>query len=281
MILNVQLAEKNMSDLFALTFFKNAFLMIFFLGLLYGLLSFFVVMRKMTFLGAGIAHTAFGGIALGIFLGIQPFYVSLIFCVIAALLIGKLIKYGNISYDSGIGIFFSFSMALGAILIALRKTYSFDLSGYLFGNILGITSWDLIMVFITFILFIPFILFFLNRILFMTFDERVATISGVKTETLDTILLVFLAGIVVVSIKAVGIILVSALVVLPASFGLLLSKDFRKVIYLGMIYAITMMIAGLFLSYYLDTPAGATMVVLASLFYFCGAAIKGIKVKYD
>lgn len=266
-----------MIELFSLHFFRNAFFMSFLLGILFGILSFFVVMRKMSFLGAGIAHTAFGGVALGILLGVNPFYTSLIFCIISAVLIGKLVRYGNISYDVSIGIFFSLSMALGALFIAIKKDYTFDLSGYLFGNILGVTGFDRLLAIIALILFIPFIIIFLQRILFMTFDEEVAIVSGVRTELLDTLLLIFLAGIIVVSIKIVGIILVAALAVLPASFGLLLSKDFRKVIIVGVLYTIIIMTGGLFLSYYLNTPPGATMVTAGTLTYFISLSIKNIR----
>jgi zinc transport system permease protein len=263
-----------MLELLSLTFFRNAFLMCVLLSILYGILSFFTVMRKMSFLGAGIAHTAFGGVALGILLGVNPFFTSLIFCVLAALLIGKLARYGNITFDTSIGIFFAFSMALGAFFIAIKKAYTFDLSGYLFGNILGVTLFDTIAVLIALGLFIPFILLFLHRILFMTFDAEVAVVSGVNTSLLDTLLLVFLAAIIVTSIKIVGIILISALVVLPASFGLLLSKNFRIVILAGILYAMIIMVGGLFLSYGLSTPPGATMVIGGTLIYFIALALK-------
>ena len=102
------------------------------------------------------------------------------------------------------------------------------------------------------------------------------TVSGVRTEILDSALLVFLAAIIVVSIKIVGIILVSALVVLPASFGLLISTDFRKVLAWGCVYSVAIMIGGLFLSYVLDTPAGATIVTAGTLVYFAVLALKKI-----
>lgn len=257
-----------MTSLFEMQFFQNAFLMSLMLGFLFGLLSFFVVMRKMAFLGAGIAHTAFGGIAIGIFLGIHPFYSSLVFCMVSALLINRLVRYGKISYDTGIGIFFSFSMALGALFIALKRAYTFDLSGYLFGNILGVSDTDIILTFIILMIFTPFIVSMFQKILFMTFDEKVAAVSGIRTQRLDTVLSVFLVAIIVVSIKIVGIILVSALVVLPASFGLLFFKNYRSVMVCSMIYTLLTMMSGLFLSYFLDFPTGATMVILGTLYYF-------------
>ncbi len=262
-----------MIGLFHLEFFRNAFIMGIVLGMLYGILSFFVVMRKMSFLGAGIAHTAFGGVALGVLIGVDPFLTSLAFCVASAILIGKLVRTGKISYDMGIGIFFAFSMALGAIFLAMKKGYAFDLMSYLFGNILGVTLGDVAIALGTLLLFSAFVLLFMKRILFMILDEEVAEVSGVRTGTLDTCLLVFLAGIIVISIKIVGIILVSALVVLPAGFGILVSRDYRRVIPAGMLFAVSVMGGGLVLSYYLDLPAGATIVTLGTLLYFVSLAV--------
>ncbi|MCJ7813491.1 metal ABC transporter permease [bacterium] len=266
-----------MIELFSMQFFRNAFIMSCLLSVLFGFFSFFIVMRRMSFLGAGIAHTAFGGVALGILLGIDPFYSSLVFCVVSAILIGRLTQAGHVSYDTGIGIFFSFSMALGALFIALRKAYTFDLSGYLFGNILGVTNFDQVLVFITVLICVPIMLGYLHKILFLTFDEKVAAVSGVPIQMLDTLLLIFLAIIIVISIKIVGIILVSALIVLPASFGLLLSKDYRTVMKSAIGYSLAIMLGGLALSYYLNLPTGATIVILGTIVYFITLIVSKIK----
>lgn len=256
-----------MTELLSLEFFRNAVVTGIILSLLYGIISFFVVMRKMAFLGAGIAHAAFGGVALGVFLGTSPFWTSLAFSVAVALVIVRMSRTGSVSIDTGIGIFFSFSMAMGAILIALKKDYSFDLAGYLFGNILGIQVQDTLLTLGVALIFLPFVIVFLNRLIFLSFDEEVARISGVNTALLDTLLLIFLAMIIVVSIKVVGIILVSALVVLPASVGLLLSRNYRFVLVAGILYTFIIIQGGLYLSYVLDTPAGATIVTLGTVLY--------------
>lgn len=257
-----------MNGIFALQFFRNAFLISFLLSIVFSLLSFFVVMRRMAFLGAGIAHTAFGGIALGILLGFHPFMVSVFFCLASALLIGKLVRHGNIGYDTGIGILFSFSMALGALFIALKGAYTFDLTGYLFGNILSVSSADLILTLVFSCLFLPTMIVTLPKILLLTFDEDIASVSGIDTDFLDTLILVFLALLIVISIKIVGIILVSALVVLPASFGMAVSRRTQWVLLFGTLFTLISMIGGLFLSYALDLPTGATMVVLGTAVYF-------------
>ncbi len=266
-----------MIELFAMDFFRNAFLACILLSALFGVLSFFVVTRKMAFIGAGVAHTAFGGVAVGIFLGIHPFWTALLFCVLSAIVIAKLSRRGKLSADVGIGIFFAFSMALGMLLIRIKKAYTFDLQGYLFGNILAVNATDLLMTAAILVFVIPFIVLFIHRILFMTFDEEVAVASGIRTEHIDTALFVMLAAIIVISMKIVGIILVSALVVLPASFGLVLTKNFRVVIALGTVYTLGVMCGGLVLSYYLDTPPGATMVVLGTGVYLAFLFYHNIK----
>ena len=227
-------------------------------------------------MGAGIAHTAFGGVALGIYFSLSPFWTSLFFCSLSAIAISALARKGKIGYDTGIGIFFSFSMALGAIMIALKKSYSFDLSGYLFGNILAVTTFDLWVMLIATFIFIPFILIFLQKILFMTIDEQVAKVSGIAVEKLDAFLMLFLAWLIVLSIKIVGIILVSALIVLPASFGMLLHYNYKKILISGILYTITIMVGGLLGSYAADIPAGATMVILGIILYFVTALLKSI-----
>ncbi|MCX7680240.1 MAG: metal ABC transporter permease [Spirochaetes bacterium] len=266
-----------MAELFTMDFFRNAFLASILLGVLFGVLSFIVVARKMSFLGAGIAHTAFGGVALGIFLNTNPFLSALVFCALSAIVIAKLTRLGKMSHDVGIGIFFAFSMALGVILIKLKKAYTFDVQGYLFGNILAVTSLDLFLALGVLALFLPFVVFFIHRILFVTIDEEVATVSGVHTQFIDTALSAFLAAIIVISMKIVGIILVSALVVLPASFGILLTKNFRVVIASGIFFSVCTMCGGLMLSYYFDTPAGATMVVLGTAAYGLGTIISAAR----
>lgn len=266
-----------MKELLSLPFFQNALLISLLLGIIFGLLSFFVVLRRMVFIGAGIAHMAFGGVALGVLLGIQPFVTSLVFCLAASVIIHQMTRTGQVTYDTGIGVFFSFAMALGALFIALKKTYAFDLSGYLFGNILGVSGTDTLITAGVAILFLIFILVFLQKLLFISFDEQVARVNGIRVVHLDLLLLMALAAVIVASMKMVGIILVSALTVLPASFGMLLSRHYAWVILASILYSIAIMLGGLFLSYTLDTPTGATMVVLGTLIYFLVLLIKSLK----
>jgi zinc transport system permease protein len=263
-----------MADLFAMEFFRNAFIVGLLLSVIFGVFSFFVVTKKMAFLSVGIAHSAFGGIALGVLLGINPFLSAMGFCVIVAILIGRLAKNNKLSYDTGIGIFFAFTMGLGALFIALKDSYTFDYKGSLFGDIMAVSTNDIVYTIIILVLFVPFVIIFLKQILFVSFDSDVAEISGIKVDLLETAMMIFLAAITVVSIKIVGIILVSALVVLPASFGLLLSRDYRKVILWGVVFSLVVITGGLFLSSVVAVPSGALIVCIGTVVYFATMGVK-------
>ncbi|MBN1782182.1 metal ABC transporter permease [bacterium] len=266
-----------MLEMLSLTFFQHALLISILIGIVFGLISFFIVLRRMAFLGAGIAHMAFGGVALGLLIGIHPLVTALIFCMAAAVSIGRTRRTGRLSMDAGIGIFFSFAMALGVLFISLKKAYTFDLTGYLFGNILGVTGADVAITLAVAVFFIPFILIFMQKLMFMSFDEPVAGVSGVPVATLEYLLLIILAFVIVIAMKVVGIILISALTVLPATYGMLFSNQYKKVILISVIYSVCMMIGGLLLSYMLDTPAGATIVVLGTSVYFLTLLIRQVR----
>lgn len=263
-----------MADLFAMEFFRNAFIIGLLLSVIFGIFSFFVVTKNMAFLSVGIAHSAFGGIALGVLLEINPFITAMVFCIVVAILIGRLAKHNKLSYDTGIGIFFAFTMGLGALFIALKDSYTFDLKGSLFGDMMAVSTNDIIYTVIILVLFLPFIAIFLKQILFVSFDSDVAEISGIKVDILETAMMIFLAAITVVSIKIVGIILVSALVVLPASFGLLLSQDYRKVIVWGVLFSVVIISGGLFLSAVISAPPGALIVSIGTVIYFTTMGVK-------
>ncbi len=257
-----------MFEIFNYPFFKIAFATAFFAGILFGVVSFFVYSRKLAFLGVGISHAAFGGVALGVFFGLSPFFSALVFCVLTAVLIGKISKSAKISVNASVGIFFSLSMAIGAVFISLKTGYSFDLQGYLFGNILAVSQREVFYLVLADALIVPFLLVFLRRIVYLSFDEESARVSGVKTGFLDYSLLVIFAFIVVLTIKIIGIILVSALVILPGMFAVLVSKNYKRAIAIAVVFSVTTMTGGLFLSYIADTPPGATITILASALYF-------------
>jgi len=268
---------KIMIELFELEFIQNAFMAGIILSLVLAVVSFFVVLRRLSFIGVGVAHSAFGGVALGMLLGISPTLSAIGFALLVANAIGYIERKGNLSSDTAIGIFFSLAMALGVIFIGLSNRYNVDLFGFLFGNILAITRRDLIMIAILGGVVLISILLFFKELLFIAYDRDVALTSGMPVALLDHFFLSLLSLSVVISMKVVGIILVSALLVIPGAAASLLTKRYRPMILTAVSIALVSTIGGLLISYAADLASGATIVALASLIFFITFAVSELK----
>ena len=206
-----------MAELFALGFMQRAFAAGILVALLCAVFSVFVVLKRLSFIGVGISHSAFGGVALGFLLGLSPSLTAILFSGGVALLIGLVNRKGRLHEDTAIGIFFSLTMALGIFLIGISQRYNVDLFGYLFGNILAITRGDLLLVVILVPIVLAFVFSIFKELLFISFDEEVATVSGVPVGPIYYLFLLAMAVTIVIAIKLIGIVLVSALLVLPGA----------------------------------------------------------------
>ncbi len=245
----------------------------FFLSIVFGILSVFVILRKLSFLGVGISHAAFAGIALALLLNFSPFITTLSFCLVVAFFIGKTTKMGKLDYDNSIGLFFSFTMALGAIFLYLNKNYNFDVMGYLFGSILGISNSDIILIILVSFVSTTFLFIFLKEFVFIAFDEDVAKVSGINVEFFDNLLLIILSSVIVISLKLIGIILVSALLILPGTFSFLICKNYKKAFLVSILFNIVIFFAGVGISWEFDLPVGATIVTAGTIIYFISLLI--------
>jgi len=237
------------------------------------LLSFFVVTRRLAFMGMGISHAAFGGVGLGLAAGLDPTWAAGGFCVAVALGIGWLARRGRMHEDTTIGILFTSAMALGALVVSLSHHYNLDLMSYLFGSVLAMGWKDVAAAAILSLLACLFIGGFFKELLFVAFDEETAAASGLPVRFSYYGLLVTMALVVVVSIKLVGIILASALLVIPAATGLQLSRDYRLVLLMAALNGLASMVLGLWLSYAADVPPGATIVMVMFGFFLAALAI--------
>ena len=225
-------------------------------------ISFFVIVRRLAFVGMGISHAAFGGVSIGIVAGVDPILAAGGFCVLVAGGIGWLSRKGRLHEDTVIGILFASAMAFGVLLVSLAHAYNLDLMSYLFGSILALSWTDVIIAAALSAAVISFLVLFFKELLFFVFDEETATASGVPVRFVYYGLLIAMAVTIVVSIKLVGIILVSALLVIPGATGLQLTRNYRGVIVISLIAALTSVIAGLFLSSGYDIASGATIVLV-------------------
>jgi ABC-type Mn2+/Zn2+ transport system permease subunit len=206
----------------------------------------FVVLRGMAFAGSGLAHAAFGGVALGFLLTINPLFAAVLFCLGTAGLIQVASRKAQLRMDAAIGVFFAFAMALGVLFIGLMRRYD-----------------ALVVVGAIALLYRP--------LKFVTFDEEMAEASGLPTRTLAALLLGLLAITVVVSLKTVGIILVEALLVTPAATAYQLTHRYGVMFLLSWIAGVVSCVAGLVISYALGIPSGAAIVVVATALFALAA----------
>ena len=242
------------------------------IGGLCALLSVVINLKKLSFMGMGISHAAFGGLALGAFLNIDLTLTALVFTVGVALLISWLSRRGKLHEDVSIGVVFSVSMAFGVAILGLMKGYNIDVFSFLFGSILAVTEWDLVIAAAAFAIIAGLMLVLHKEILVYCFDEEWARVCGINVDRLQDLLIVMIAVAVVVSIKLLGIVLVSALLVIPGAIGYLLCENYRGMSVVSVGSALVSVIAGLMLSYRFDIASGAT-IVLAAAFMFSLATI--------
>ncbi len=255
-------------DLLQYAFMQRAILSAAIIGTVCAAIGVYVVLRSMSFIGAGIAHASFAGVSLGFLLGVNPFFTTIVFCVGTAWGIAFLSERRKVHEDSAVGIFFASTMALGILLIGLMKGYNVDLFGYLFGNILAVSSNDLLISLIIAALVIGCIWFFYKEFLLLTFDPEMARVTGLKTKMLNLLMMTLMAVTIVISIKSVGIVLVSALIVTPAASAYLLSTDFKNMMLLAILFGVGSSWMGLLLSVWFNLASGATIVMVATLVFF-------------
>ena len=220
----------------------------------------FVVQRRMAFLGSGLAHAAFGGVALGVFLGLSPLMVALPFTVLSALAIVAVQHRSLLDIDTAIGILFALAMALGIIFLALSPFYSRDAFTYLFGSLLALRTADLWLaaaVAAMTALLVPW----WSVWAYASFDRDLARSDRIPVERHDYLLAAALAVIIVASIKVVGIVLVSAFLVLPGAAARPLARRFSTFTAASVVIGITTTGAGLLLSYPLNLPSGPVVIL--------------------
>lgn len=239
-------------------------LLVSFLGSFYGV---FVVQRRMSFLGDGLAHAAFGGVALGLLLQTEPLWIALPATVIISILITLLKEKTNLEMDTSIGIFFAVSMALGIVFISIRKDYSVDAFSYLFGSILLVQTIDLVFALILALVTIVLSFRYWKRWAYATFDSELARTDRHSTHFDDYLLSVLIAVTIVLSIKMVGILLIASFLVIPAATAKLISLRFYSMAVNSIIIGIVSTLLGILISIFLNMPTGAVIILTQALFF--------------
>lgn len=248
-------------------FMKNALLAVILLTPLFGLLGTMVVSNRMAFFSDSIGHGAFTGIAIGaLFAGLQPLVGAILFSVVFAVVITIIKNKSKTSTDTIIGVFSSTAVALGLILLSSGGFNKY--SSYLVGDLLSITPAELLLLFVSFLLVIVLWLLIFNKVLLISINQSLAASRGINTLLVDILFTVAIAVVVTITIQWVGLLLINSLIVLPAAASRNVTRNMRQ--YHAVSVGISMFsgISGLISSYYLNTPAGATIVMIASVLFF-------------
>jgi manganese/iron transport system permease protein len=233
-----------------------------------GLLGSFVVLKGLAFIGDALAHASFGGVALAFVLGANIYLGAFVFAIATALGIGAISQRGRVSSDTAIGVLFSGTFALGILVISRVDSYTTDLFGYLFGDVLSITKRDLWTIGALGIVVLALVLVFYRQLLFAAFDPTVAAASGIPARGLEYLLLTLLGVTIVTAIQAVGIVMVVALLVTPSATAHLVTRRFHHMILMSMAIGSLSALLGIYLSYYLDLASGAAIILVATAFFF-------------
>jgi zinc transport system permease protein len=261
-------------DWLAWTFMKRALLAILLITPMCAAMGVQVVNFGMAFYSDAISHSAFTGVALGILLAIDPMITMIVFGILVGLAITRVGEKSNLSADTIIGVFFSFVVALGIVVISARKGLTKNLEGILYGDILTITDAEIAWMILLAFAVAVFLTLGYNRLLFLGINRHLAKSRGVRVVLYDYFFAVLLALVVTVSIRAVGLLLVTALLVIPAATARNLARNASQMFWYAIVLSIISGIAGLHISYGWDSAAGATIILFGSGLFIISLFVK-------
>ena len=247
---------------FQFEFFRNGTLAAIMVGGLCGLLGVYIVLRGMSYIGHGLSHAIFGG-AVVAFVMTWNFYIGAgLWGFLAAVLINQTTRRTKIGADAAIGVITTASFAIGVALISRYRRFTRSFDAALFGNILGVSTQDVLVVAGVTAMVLVIVFFLYKQLLFTTFDAEVAHIYGVKTEWVDTFFSLILAAALIASMQILGVTLIAAALVIPAISARLLTDSFHRMTVLSSLIGALTGFLGMYLSYYVDIASGATIVLL-------------------
>lgn len=263
-----------MLEALQLDFMRNALLAGVLVSFACGIIGTFVVVKRMVFISGGIAHTAYGGIGLGYFLGSNPVLGALVFSVAAALGMGVVQRKTRERADTVIGVMWAIGMALGIIFVDLTKGYKADLLSYLFGSILAVPTSDLWLMLALDIVILVLVTLFYKELLAVSFDETFTTVENVPVDAIYLLLLCMIAFTVVMMMRVVGLIMVIAMLTMPAAISAQFVKDMRRMMGLASILGVLFTTTGLWLSYFLNLTSGATIILVSGAAYLLSLGLR-------
>lgn len=259
------------------SFMQRAFIGTSLMAVLAGMVGVFIVLKGLAFMGDAIAHTAFSGMAIALVLGWNIYFGAFLMALATALGITFLNRKAKVRHDTALAILFTGAFAVGVILMATMPSFASDLSNLLLGSVLGIRSQELLIISIAVVVVSILLYLAFEHLVFSAFDPVGAEAAGLPVLGLQILMMTLLCVVVVVSLQSVGVILVMALLITPAATAAIYTRKLKTMMLLSGIFGLLAAWIGLYISYYLSAPPGATIVVVATLefsFSLLGSAIR-------
>ena len=270
----------GIAEILSFGFIQRALIAGSLIAVLCSVLGVFLVLRRLSLIGDGLAHVTFGSVALSLIMGVNPVYVTVSaipLVMLSSMGILKLTEKARIYGDAAIGIVSSIGIAGGIVLASVAGGFNVDLFSYLFGNILAVGSTDMIIAAVLFIVVMLSVAFFYRDLFAITFDEDLARCSGIRTKTINSVLVLMTALTVVLAMKVVGIMLISALLILPAVSALQVARSFKSTIIASCCFATISVTIGIFGSFILNLPTGGFIVIVNFIFFILAFTWKHIR----
>jgi len=265
-----------LSEALQFTFMRNALMAGVLVSIACGVIGAFVVVNRIVFISGGIAHAAYGGIGLGYFFKFNPVLGAVIFSVASALGMGTVYRKTRQRADTIIGVMWAIGMAIGITLVDLTEGYKADLMSFLFGSILAVPSGDLWIMLVLDLVVIGLVALLYKELLAISFDETFASVENVPVDAIYLILLCLIAFTVVMLMRVVGLIMVIALLTIPAAISGQFVKDMKKMMVLASILGVLFTTSGLWLSYFLNLTSGATIILASGVAYLFSLALQSM-----
>ena len=247
-------------------FFTRALLAGVLVGAMSGALSTFVVLRRMSYIGHGLAHSVLGGVAVGMALGLDLYVGAMVATVLSALLIDAVARQRGLHADAAIGIVTTTIFAIGVAVIAIVPT-RLNVEAVLFGNLLGVDRTDLAVAAGVGVTFLLVLVLLYKPLVFTTFDQEVARVHGVRTRAMELVFSLVTAAVVVASVRVLGVLLIAAAVVIPGATARLVTRSVGTMLALSTLLGVGAAVAGLYLSFHLDVPSGPSIVLTGALVF--------------
>lgn len=264
-------------DILQYTFFQHALIGSLLASIVCGLIGTYIVTRRLVFISGGLTHASFGGIGLGLYTGISPLLSAAVFAVLSAFGVEWLSKRKDMREDSAIAMFWTLGMALGIIFTFLSPGFAPDLSAYLFGNILTITTGDIALLAVVALALGIFFILYLHPIIYIAFDREFARSQGIPVQLFEYLLMMFIALTIVSCLRMVGIVLVISLLTIPQMTANLFTQRFQHIIWLSIGIGYLSCLGGLTFSFYLNVPSGASIIFFSILIYIVSKVSKNIR----